>query len=63
MKMDIPFLDLKAQYQSIKHEIDPAINNIIHHASFIGGLPVKEFEEAFASFCDAKYCIGVGIKY
>jgi len=60
MKMDIPFLDLKAQYQSIKHEIDPAINNIIHHASFIGGLPVKEFEEAFASFCDAKYCIGVG---
>lgn len=58
--MKIPFLDLKAQYQSIKNEIDPVVADILTNASFIGGPIVNEFEKYFADFCQAKYCIGVG---
>ena len=55
----IPFVDLKAQYDSIKDEIDEAIQNILNNTSFIMGEELKEFEEEFAKFCDVKYAIGV----
>ena len=56
----IKFLDLKAQYESIKIEIDNAIHSVINDCAFIGGKYVKEFEEKFAAYQQAKYCIGVG---
>lgn len=56
----IKFLDLSNQYKGIKEEIDAAIEGILSTASFIGGEPVKNFESQFASFCEAKCCIGVG---
>jgi len=46
--MTIPFVDLKAQYLSIKSEIDNAISNTIENTAFIGGKPVLEFEKAFS---------------
>ena len=55
----IPFIDLKAQYDSIKDEIDNAIQNVINNTSFIMGEELKKFEEEFAWFCDVKYAIGV----
>jgi len=58
--LEIPFVDLKAQYESIKEEIDKAIADVIASSAFIGGPYVKEFETAFAAFCGARYCIGVG---
>lgn len=58
--MQIPFVDLKAQYESIKTEIDQTIADVISKTAFIGGSFAKAFEENFASFCDAKYCVGVG---
>jgi len=58
--MKIPFVDLKAQYNSIKAEMDPAIKNIIENTAFIGGDAVKTFESNFATFCNAKNCVGVG---
>ena len=58
--MNIPLVDLKAQYNSIKDEIDAAIEQVIAKTAFIGGPFVKEFEEAFAKFCGVKYCVGVG---
>ncbi len=58
--MEIPFVDLKTQYESIKGEIDKAIADVISSSAFIGGPFVKAFESAFASFCGAKHCIGVG---
>lgn len=58
--MNIPFVDLKAQYDSIKPEIDAAIADVISKTAFIGGSYVKSFEAAFADFCGAKHCIGVG---
>ena len=55
----IPFVDLKAQYDSIKDEIDNAIQNVLNTTSFIMGEELKKFEEEFAWFCDVKYAIGV----
>ena len=58
--MKIPFVDLKAQYTSIKEEIDAAIADVITNTAFIGGPFTKSFEEAFAEFCGVKHCVGVG---
>lgn len=58
--MHVPFVDLQAQYVSIRDEIDRAIAAVIHDTAFIGGKYVKQFEEEFAGLCRAKYCIGVG---
>ena len=55
----IKFLDLAAQYQSIKPEIDAAISNVIKDSAFIGGKYVKAFEQQFADYVGANYCIGV----
>jgi len=56
----IKFLDLNAQYQSIKSEIDQVISNVIHDSAFIGGKYVTKFEEEFAAYQHAAYCVGVG---
>jgi dTDP-4-amino-4,6-dideoxygalactose transaminase len=56
--MNIPLVDLKAQYQSIKPEIDNAIQGILDNTAFIGGQAVKDFEGDFASFCTANQCVG-----
>lgn len=58
--MGIPFVDLKAQYQRIKPEIDATIQDVVSNTAFIGGKKLKEFEVAFAEFCGAKHAIGVG---
>lgn len=56
--MKIPFVDLKAQYHSIKGEIDGAIAGVIDETTFIGGHFVKEFEQHFASLYGVKHIIG-----
>lgn len=58
--MNIQFVDLKAQYDSIKGEIDQAIATVISKTAFVGGPHLKSFEDAFAAFCQIKHCIGVG---
>ena len=58
--MNIPFVDLKAQYANIKDEIDQAIAEVISKTAFIGGPFAKSFEEKFAEFCGVTYCVGVG---
>ncbi len=57
--MNVPFVDLKAQYRSIRSEIDPAVEEIIATTAFIGGTAVARFEEAFASYVGAPYCLSV----
>jgi dTDP-4-amino-4,6-dideoxygalactose transaminase len=57
--MNVPFVDLKRQYQVIKQEVDSAIQEVVLNTSFILGKPVAEFEEKFARFCEVKHCIGV----
>ncbi len=57
--MKVNFLDLKAQYASIKHEIDKAIQEVLDSCAFAAGPFVKSFEENFAKAHNAKYCVGV----
>jgi dTDP-4-amino-4,6-dideoxygalactose transaminase len=56
--MKVPFVDLKAQYKTIKKDIDKAIRTIIDRAEFIGGPPVREFESSFAKIQEIKACAG-----
>lgn len=55
--MHVPFVDLYAQYLSIKQDIDKAIEETIRETAFIGGAPVKHFEQAFASLYGVKHVI------
>lgn len=57
--MKVNFLDLQAQYASIKGEIDAAIQQVLNKAAFAGGPFVDEFEEAFAKAHKAKYCVAM----
>ena len=58
--MQVPFLDLKAQYKQIESEVVPAVTEAMAAGMFIGGPQVSGFEDEFAAFCDSRYCIGVG---
>jgi dTDP-4-amino-4,6-dideoxygalactose transaminase len=54
----IPYVDLKAQYHSIKPEIDQAVLGVLESSQFILGKEVALFEEEFARYCQAQYGIG-----
>jgi len=60
LTLKIPFVDLGAQYQSIKVEVGHAIQKVINETAFIGGKYVTAFEEEFASYIGTRHCIGVG---
>jgi len=60
MTKNIPLVGLFDQYQTIKPEIDAAIQNIIAKSAFVGGDEVRRFENEFAAYCEAKACVGVG---
>lgn len=55
----IPFVDLKAQYASIKTEVNVAIQGILDSCQFTLGSEVAAFEEEFATYSQAKFGIGV----
>ena len=55
----IPFLDLKAQYHSIKNEIDTAVIGVLESTQFVLGEEVAAFEEEFAAYCNARYGVAV----
>jgi dTDP-4-amino-4,6-dideoxygalactose transaminase len=56
--VEVPFVDLKAQYQSIKSKIDSAMAEVLGNTSFIGGDTVKEFERQFAEFIGVNHAVG-----
>jgi len=57
--MRVPLLDLKAQYQTIKPEIDAAIRQVVESQHFIMGPAVAELETRIARYCGCAYGIGV----
>lgn len=57
--MKIPLLDLRSQYNSIKTEIDTAINGILQTQHFVLGEEVGRLEGEIASYCNVKYGVGV----
>jgi len=55
----IPFLDLVTPHQELEAELTAVFQKVLHTAGFVGGPMVENFENEFAAFCDAKYCVGV----
>ena len=53
----IPFIDLKAQQEKIRPELDIAIKRVLDHGKFIMGPEVFELEERLADYCGAKYAV------
>ena len=57
--MNIPLVDLKTQYQTIKAGVDKAVLKILSQGNYILGEEVETFEKEFARYCGTKYCVGV----
>lgn len=57
--MQVAFVDLKAQYQSIKAEIDQALAEVVADCAFIGGKYATRFEQDFARYIGTKHTVGV----
>jgi dTDP-4-amino-4,6-dideoxygalactose transaminase len=55
----IPFVDLKAQYHTIKVEVDAAISRVLESSQFVLGEEVAAFETEFATYCQTQHAIGV----
>ena len=58
--MKVPFLDLKAQYVSIKEDISAGLQNVLDNTAFAGGPFVSQFETEFAAFCQTESATGLG---
>jgi dTDP-4-amino-4,6-dideoxygalactose transaminase len=58
--MNVPFLELKPAYEELKTELDAAYQRVMDSGWFILGEEVERFEQRFAQYCGAKFCIGVG---
>jgi dTDP-3-amino-3,4,6-trideoxy-alpha-D-glucose transaminase len=56
----VPFLDLKAQYASIRDEILEAVHQVLESAHYIGGERVERFEDEFACYVGARYAVTTG---
>lgn len=57
--MPIPFLNLQAQYQSIKPEVDAAMQKVLDTSAYVLGPAVDQFEKDFAAYCGVSHCIGL----
>jgi dTDP-4-amino-4,6-dideoxygalactose transaminase len=57
--MNVPFFDLKRQYNAIKEEINDSISEVLDSQRFIMGEAVEQFEENMAKYCGSKHAIGV----
>jgi dTDP-4-amino-4,6-dideoxygalactose transaminase len=55
----IPLVDLRRQWEQIREEVESGWADVVARSEFVLGRQVREFEAAFASFCEAEYCIGV----
>jgi len=61
--MKVPFVDLQHEYQGIKDEIDVAIAGVLNRSDYVLGKPVRDFEPAFADYCEAAHAVGVDSGY
>ena len=57
--MEVKLLDLKSQYDTIRHEIEEAIKEVVESQYFILGPKVEELESLIAEYCRCKYAVGV----
>jgi dTDP-4-amino-4,6-dideoxygalactose transaminase len=55
----VPFLDLKAQYRTIRADVTAALEQVMQQTAFVLGPAVKQFETSFAAYCGATQCVAV----
>ncbi len=60
METIVPFIDLRAQYAFLREEVNEAIRGVVESAHFVGGHALEQFENEYAGFVGADYCVGVG---
>src|SRR3954468_1614588 len=58
-EIKIPYLDLKAQYESIRPEIGAALARVLDSCQFVLGPEVAAFEQDFAAYCGTSECIAL----
>ncbi|MBT8565423.1 DegT/DnrJ/EryC1/StrS family aminotransferase [Polynucleobacter paneuropaeus] len=58
--MQVPFLPLAKMHQSMRQQLDAAFHRVVNSGVFIMGPELDAFEEEFSSYCDVKFCVGVG---
>jgi len=56
----VPFVDLKAQYETIRDEVRADVDSVFESTQFVMGEAVEKFEQAFANYLGAKHAFGVG---
>jgi dTDP-4-amino-4,6-dideoxygalactose transaminase len=57
--MNVPLLDLKAQYATLRDEIIPAVNEVFESQYFILGPTVEKFEDHCAAYIETPHALGV----
>src|SRR5947209_10115826 len=57
--MYIPLVDLKAQYQTIKHEVLTAFEDVLENMHLFLGPQAQAFEQEFAAYCGCRYGVGL----
>lgn len=58
--MNIPFLDLQGPHEELRTELREAFERVLDSGQYILGNEVKQFEQKFAAYCQAKHCVGTG---
>lgn len=58
-RREIPFVDLVQQYQALRAEVLPALDEVMQRGDFILGRDAERFEAAFADYCGVQHCVGV----
>jgi dTDP-4-amino-4,6-dideoxygalactose transaminase len=58
--VQIPFVNLRLQYESIQNEIDEAVKGVFTKSQFVGGENVRRFENEFAKAFHSNHCISTG---
>jgi dTDP-4-amino-4,6-dideoxygalactose transaminase len=59
MQQPIPILDLAAQYERIRTEVEPIVLGVLRSGRYIGGEECQAFEQEFASYCGVAHACGV----
>lgn len=57
--MQIPLVDLQAQYQTIKHEVRAAFEDVLEHMQLFLGPHSRAFENEFAAYCECEFGVGL----
>ena len=60
MNRRIPFLDMKSPYRELRNELDIAYHRVMESGWYIMGEELEAFEQEFAEYTHARYCVGVG---